>query len=59
MYCRVSFKRLKEAGGGRGTNCVCEEGVGGAGRRREGGRKKQRKEEWKGDRRREEKRRVR
>ena len=56
MYCRVSFKRLKEAGGGRGTNCVCEEGVG---RRREGGRKKQRKEEWKGDRRREEKRRVR
>ena len=37
MYCRVSFRRLKEAGGGRGTNCVGGEGVGRRkGRRREG-----------------------
>ena len=35
MYCRFSFRRLKEAGGGRGTNYVGEEGVG---RRRGGGR---------------------
>ena len=35
MYCRFSFRRLKEAGGGRGTNC--DEGVGRRkGRRREG-----------------------